>query len=118
MWVYSVTKKTLWKNSGGVVTSRCNSGHDGATNISALEDMEDIGPIPRGTWQILNGFDSKSAGAKTIPILPLDHKARNRTGFTLHGNIGRIPQANGIAMPLSVRNKIDKSKDKVILIIE
>ena len=118
MWVYSVTAKTLWKNTGDVVTTRCSSGHDGAKDISQLDDMKDIGPIPRGTWQVLNGFDSVAIGAKTIPLLPLDHAAKKRAGFTLHGNMVKMSQANGIAMPLSIRNKIDKSKDKTILVIE
>jgi hypothetical protein len=117
MLVYSVSQGALWYNNGNIATANCYSGYDEARNDSTLDDL-DIGPIPRGTWYMLKGFNSKVLGERCIPLLPLDNLKIIRKGFFIHSSYIHEKRVNGIEVSLSVREKIDGGKDRFLLVIQ
>ena len=119
MFVYSVTACALWQSDGKLISTECASGYGDARNMSRLDDMADIGPIPRGLWCILKPFDSKILGAHVMTLLPFNIVGGNmRAGFSMIGNGKLKAGVNGIGMPMGVRLKVSRSKDTELLVIE
>lgn len=114
MFLYSVTKHTLWDDNGNLLTSSCSSGYDEAANCSRLDDMTDIGPIPCSSWAIFQSFGEDF----DMPLLPLDHGANRRVGFSLHGNCRKKSKRAGIYLPLEIRRRISESGDTLLLVVE
>lgn len=118
MFVYSVAAHCLWSDDGKIITTKGASGYHEASNVSALDDLVDIGAIPLGLWQMLKAYNSRALGGVVIPLLPLNHMARCRMGFSIFGAVRKDKYANGIVLPITARNKLSRSNDKILLVIE
>ncbi len=90
MWTYDSANGNLSHDGNFVGTGY--SGHDDGTNNGLnnpdLEQMPDIGPIPRGQWTIEPFFDDP--GGKGPIVAHLDPKPGTevfgRSGFMIHGD--------------------------------
>lgn len=71
------------------------SGHGVGLDNPDLEAMANIGPIPRGEWQIVRWDDVHDDKGPVVAVLePVGHDAHGRTGFLIHGD---NPQLNHAA---------------------
>jgi Protein of unknown function (DUF2778) len=70
----------------GYVT-RGYSGSGQGRNNAAMEDVPDVGPIPRGTYAIGEAETSDKLGPIAMPLTPLaGTDTHGRSGFFIHGD--------------------------------
>ena len=67
------------------------SGTGEGRNNPAMQDVQDVGPIPQGEWQWGSPYDSPNTGPNTIPLTPLSgnqcfDSQRDCYSFRAHGN--------------------------------
>ena len=90
------------------------SGKGAGRNNPSLEDMPNIGPIPKGRWKIDQPpYTDKNKGPLVFRLHPVDHDARGRSGFLIHGDSGEHPgeaSEGCIILPRMIRQKIESEK--------
>jgi hypothetical protein len=116
MFEYSIQVGSLYFSPGSGVAcpSRCEgygySGFHEGKNNPDMEDVHDVGPIPRGDYAIGAPFDSPTHGPLAIPLTPLSRtQTFGRSGFLMHGDSIEHPgeASHGcIIMPHYVREHV------------
>ena len=82
------------------------SGKGEGLNNPAKEDVENLGPIPRGEWSIGPHFKHETKGPVVMRLTPIGHKAHDRSGFLIHGDNDKMNHtaSNGcIILPAELR---------------
>jgi RHS repeat-associated protein len=87
-------------------SARGYAGRGEGRNNPSEQDMEGIGPIPRGEWQLTGKwYNSPNTGRNTVVLTPLKNNdcfltGRDCTSFRMHGNNTRNDASKGcIVMP-------------------
>lgn len=63
------------------------SGHEAGLNNSALQNVVEVGPIPKGCYQISRSFDHPKLGPVVMRLSPYkDTNTFGRNGFCIHGD--------------------------------
>lgn len=97
------------------------AGHGLGKNNPEMEDVKNVGPLPKGAYIILSPHDSGNTGPFTMSLMPdPSNKMYGRGGFAIHGDSIKEPgtASNGcIIMPRRVREQIWKSNDKYLEVI-
>ncbi|HIE40528.1 MAG TPA: DUF2778 domain-containing protein [Thiomicrorhabdus sp.] len=117
-WEYSQSTGVLKFNHTKVATGY--AGYGSAKNKSAMQHMKNVGPIPRGEYEIKAPRTSARTGPYVLPLLPVGHNALGRTHFQIHGDSRLNPgtASNGcIIMPRAIREKIWHSGIKKLRVI-
>lgn len=71
---------------GGVEFS-AYSGHGIGLNNPEMENIQDVGPIPRGEWEVIQWHDHyEDKGPCVAQLSPVEHDAHGRVGFLCHGD--------------------------------
>lgn len=71
----------------GNLLGTCYSGHGVGLNNPAKENMENIGPIPRGRWKIIRWDKHHGDKGPCVAVLePVGHDAHLRSAFLIHGD--------------------------------
>ncbi len=83
-WEYSQRTGSVKQNGAGIDTGY--SGHGIGRNDSGMEGVENVGPIPRGSYSIGSPFTHGSKGPVVMRLTPKDHNALGRSGFLIHGD--------------------------------
>lgn len=103
-----------------VIDHKGYSGYMEGKNNPSMQNERNVGPIPRGKWNVGNAYNSNATGPATIILTPQeeggpDLKALNRNNdFRIHGDKKNDPgnASHGcIIMPRSVRDVIINNKD-------
>lgn len=71
------------------------SGFEQGKNSPEYEGIVDIGPIPRGLYQIGLPHTSARTGPLSFNLTPIGHDARGRTDFKVHGDNARHNASHG-----------------------
>lgn len=67
------------------------SGHGVGLDNPDKEDMPNIGPIPRGEWEILRWDDHHGEKGPQVAVLsPVGHNAHGRSAFLIHGDTAEL----------------------------
>ena len=124
-WTYSQTECTLLDPTGAIA-GKGYSGHDAGYNNHEAQNERDIGPTPVGQYQIGPSFRHPQAGPVTMRLAPSpDTNTFGRDGFMIHGDSADHAQNPGpqnsishgcIILALNLRNAIDTSDDKVMVV--
>jgi hypothetical protein len=97
------------------------SGNGLGKNNPKMENMKSIGPIPKGKYFIGEPYNSKNTGPFTMSLTAWeDNEMYGRSGFAIHGDSIKEPgtASHGcIIMSRFIREKINKSKDKIMVVI-
>lgn len=120
MWLYSQRTGELWNGEGQWLASGY-SGFGSGKNNPNLEDVRNVGPIPRGLYKIGTAYDSSRVGPCAIPLEPVDHDCHGRCDFRAHGDSRSNPGTASkgcIILPRKIRNQICDSEDKQLKVIE
>ena len=114
-WTYSQSTGELRHN--GVVVARGYSGNGTGRNNPDAEAQHDVGPIPRGRYQIGASYHNAHTGDVTMNLDPVGHDAHGRTLFRIHGDSRQHPgqASDGCTIfGLDVRQRIAHSGDNVL----
>lgn len=106
-WEYSQTSGDLKFNQSYVGTGY--SGFGLGKNKPNMENVRNIGPIPKGVYRISAPRTSANTGPFVLPLAPVGHNALGRTDFQIHGDSRSNPgsASNGcIIMTRTIREKI------------
>jgi len=120
-WSYSQQTGELFAEGGITALAQGYSGHGEGVNNGALEDVPDVGPIPRGKYIILFPRDTEQEGPYVMPLLPdAANQMHGRSGFLIHGDLtGVILEASlgCIIMPRFARERVWESGDHSLEVI-
>lgn len=84
MWIYRILEKRV-EGDGKIWPAY--SGHGSGLNNPGMESVHNLGPIPRGRWEIVEWLDSYPPHGPIVARLkPTAHDAFGRTGFLVHGD--------------------------------
>jgi hypothetical protein len=119
MWTYSQSTGQLTDSDGNIV----GTGYAGAqphVNDPSAQNLPNIGPLPRGSYQIGTSFTHPLAGPMTMRLTALaPTDTFGRDGFMIHGDTPSLDQTASegcIIMARSVRSLISLSTDKVLTV--
>lgn len=120
MWVWDQSAGTLSRD--GILISRGYSGYKRGKNNPSLQSAKGIGPIPQGMWTITEKYDSANVGPYALKLEPaIDTQVYGRSAFRIHGDSIRNPgnASHGcVILPRTIREKIWKSQDKLLKVVE
>jgi len=115
-WEYSQRTGILWYVND--ITGRRTyigegfSGGGEGLNNPALQDVEDVGPIPRGEWSIGAAYPHEILGLLTMNLIP--RWAINRFAFRMHGGT----RSEGcVIMNSNIRRRVNRSRDRNLRVI-
>lgn len=84
MYLYSQSSGQLSKD--GVLIGIGYSGHGKGINNPLLESIHNVGPLPKGKWQIGPAHFHGHLGSTVMSLTPISHSAFGRGGFYIHGD--------------------------------
>lgn len=107
MLIYSVKSGVIALNNKPIGIGY--SGIGNGLNNSYMEDIRQIGPIPRGTWVMGEPHFSPHTGVYTMDLSPIGHTAFGRSLFRVHGDnraMNHTASHGCIIAPRLVRSKM------------
>jgi len=117
MWIYKQsTGETTHNNTPAGVGY---AGRGEGRNNPAMQDKHDIGPCPRGIYDVENAEDDPKMGPLTMRLTPDKfNEMHGRAGMAIHGNNAVNDASHGcIILPRAVRQMISDSKDRTLVVI-
>ena len=124
MWVYAQASGELSRDDDAAVVSTGYSGSGEGKNNPAMQQIHDVGPIPRGIWHIGEPKCVDSVGPHGPFVLPLTAadgtETFGRSGFLCHGDsYGHPGQASHgcIVLNRHVREAIAASHDQLLKVV-
>lgn len=105
----------------GTLVCMAYSGHGEGVNNPAMQDRPNVGPIPRGLWQIGAAFDHPTLGPVAMRLAMQKGETFGRTAFLLHGDNARRDRSASegcIILPRIVREAVARSGDRGLLVRE
>lgn len=116
-WVYSQSTGEMSHNGSSWVGY---SGTGAGRNNPAMQDVEDVGPIPIGTYNIGGAYDD--LGGLGPCVMHLDPapgtNTFGRTLFRIHGDNPEHDASHGcVILGPAIRHLISNSLDKVLVVV-
>ena len=119
-WTYH-QKSGAWHDPHGTLMHYGYSGHGDGVNNPALESKPNVGPIPRGLWQIQPAFDHPKLGPVAMRLTMQRGNTYGRTAFLIHGDNAarnRTASEGCIIPPRLIREAVAASQDRGLLVVE
>lgn len=86
-----------------------------------MQEVHNIGPIPRGRWVIGPAFTHPLAGPVCMRLTPeVGTETFGRDGFLMHGDLpgGKREASEGcVVMPRTVREQVAASEDRALVVV-
>lgn len=121
MWRYSQSQGLLYYNDRFVAKgySGRNTKQFKGRNNPTLENVPQIGPIPKGTYTIGLARLSQRLGPCVLDLEPTPlTNTFGRSLFRIHGNNSIDDASHGcIILQRAIRIQMDNSKDKVLEVV-
>jgi hypothetical protein len=103
MWKYDQASGVL-TTPAGTPLSAGYSGAGSGQNNPAMQDVPDVGPIPRGMYTIGEPFDSPTHGPFVMTLTPdSSNEMFGRSGFLLHGDSTEHPGCASLGCMVQAR---------------
>ena len=119
MWTYDQLSGALGKDGQRVATGY--SGFGEGKNNPDLENIHDVGPIPKGVYGIGPPQDTPTHGPHVLALTPEPGtNTFGRDGFLIHGDSVQNPgtASHGcIILPRTARDQIAASGDHQIQVV-
>jgi len=117
-WAYKQSTGELLHNNIHVANGY--SGHSAGLNNPLMQDVPDVGPIPRGTYTIGTFFTHPTKGPLAAHLTPLPGTQEyGRSEFLMHGDNAKMNHTASegcIIMAHDVRQKVMESKDTQLVV--
>jgi len=114
-WVYVQATGIL--SHGGEPVGKGYAGHGQGLNNPKLQMVHNLGPIPKGVWEIGIWFDDHHLGVCVAALRPTDQDTFGRGGFFIHGDNFKMNQTASdgcIILSRQLREAIKNSKETQI----
>ncbi|BCQ27646.1 DUF2778 domain-containing protein (plasmid) [Caballeronia sp. NK8] len=117
-WTYNRTDGTLTDPQGNVVARNGYSGAGEGRNNPAMEDVQNVGPIPQGSYAIAHARHSTRTGPVSMDLAPeVGTHTFGRSAFMIHGdNLSHTASHGCIILPRSTRTQIEESADRRLVV--
>ena len=117
-WKYDQSSGELSYN--GMVIGTGYAGKGIGKNNPKMEHVVDVGPIPKGEYQIGPAHRSSTGlGPVVLDLDPVGHNALGRTLFRIHGDNATSTASEGcIIMSRPVRQRVADSQDRILEVVE
>jgi hypothetical protein len=119
-WTYA--QKTGDLQQDGKHVSTGYSGASEGKNNPAMENVHNVGPIPRGDWTIAGPpVDSKDHGPYVLKLNPAPStETHGRSGFLMHGDSKAHPGSAShgcVILPRTAREEVWQSGDRDLEVV-
>jgi hypothetical protein len=108
MWKYEQSTGRMFAPEGEIVAVGY-AGKGKGKNNPAWQNVQGMGPLPRGFYKIGKPYDSKKVGPFALPLTPFpENEMFGRASFRVHGDNAKFPGTASegcVIMPRSVRGK-------------
>ena len=119
MWTYSQLSGAL--SHDGQPVGAGYSGMGPGKNNPALQNVHDVGPIPRGIWRIGPPYDTATHGPHAMALTPEPGTDTfGRAGFLIHADSVSHPgqaSCGCIVLSSALRHQISSSGDRSLTIV-
>ena len=120
MWTYNSANGSLSKD--GVLVGTGYSGHGDGINNPSLEQVHNVGPIPRGSFTISHFFNDPGGKGPVVARLTPDEGTDTfgRGGFMIHGDNSEhdgTASHGCIVLARSLREQIATSGDTILQVV-
>ena len=119
-WSYEVSTGKI-TTPQGFTLGEGYSGNGAGLNNSAMEAVHDVGPIPRGEYQIGEFFDDAVKGPIVCHLTPVaPFAALGRSGFMIHGDnqlLNHTASEGCIVAARFIREQISESGDTILEVV-
>lgn len=120
-WTYSQGTHTLTDSSGTVVSTGGYAGNGAGLNNPAMQNVQNIGPLPQGTYTIGPQYKNPNTGVATMNLTPAaTNNMFGRSLFRIHGdNAAQNNSASEgcIIQNRNVRDQIYNSGDTTLIVV-
>ena len=120
MWTWEQSKGRMLDSKGNLLAEGY-SGAGAAKNDPDKQAIEDVGPIPQGTYRIAPPVDTVTHGPAVLPLTPLPmNQIYGRMGFLIHGDSVVSPGTASmgcIILPRFARDRIAQSGDSTLKVV-
>lgn len=119
MWKYVQSTGDLFDSGGNYVETGYSGASPGGKNDPSKECVKNVGPIPRGFYDIEQ--EKSSPTVVTLPLTPDDPNYCNpaRDGFLIHGDNSSGTASQGcIIMSKATRIKVRDSGDSRLQVVK
>jgi len=119
-WTYSQKTGELQQDGKPVASGYSGAGE--GKNNPAMENVHNVGPIPKGQWAIEGPpFNTEEHGPYVLALKPsAETSTFGREGFLLHGDSKESPGCASqgcIIMPRVAREQVWKSDDRDLNVV-
>ena len=118
-WRYDQESGIITLNDKFVSAGYAGAG-DGKNN-PAMQDVHNVGPLPRGDYTIGEPCDTKTHGPYVLHLTPAaENEMCGRSGFLIHGDSVVHPGTASegcIILPRPVRERIWSSGDTALTVV-
>lgn len=118
-WTYS--QETGQLSQDGLIAAVGYSGAGEGKNNPAMQEVHNVGPIPRGFYDIGEPCDTKTHGPYVLHLHPAaENEMCGRSSFLIHGDSVLHPGTASegcIIMPRTVRERIWNSGDRRLEVV-
>jgi Protein of unknown function (DUF2778) len=119
MWIYDQRTGTLSRNDE--VLGQGYSGFGDGKNNPVMQDEANLGPIPKGSYEIGPPRDTPTHGPHVMELSPsAETHTFGRSGFLIHGDSVVNPgtASHGcIILARDLRDKISSSNDSQLRVV-
>jgi hypothetical protein len=119
MWTYNQLTAALSHN--GQLAGTGYSGMGPGKNNPAMQDVYDVGPIPKGKWHIGPPYDTPTHGPHVMALTPEQGTVTfGRSGFLIHADSISHPgkaSCGCIVLSNALRNQISASGDRELEVV-
>jgi hypothetical protein len=118
MWTYSQSSGVMMHDN--VRVGMGYAGHLAGKNNPSFQNEHNLGPVPRGRWQIGLASEHTTHGPVVMRLTPESGtETFGRGGFLIHGDTIKDPGQGSlgcIVMPRFVRDQIAASSDRELTV--
>jgi hypothetical protein len=117
-WIYSQTTGVLTDPDGNIAASDGYSGAGRGRNNQSMENVANVGPIPRGSYRIGTAHHSAHTGPVSMALSPVAATHTfGRSAFRIHGdNLSHTASHGCVILNRSVRERINASTDRTLVV--
>ena len=119
-WQFS-TDSGKFVDPAGMTLCYGYSGHGDGVNNPDMENVPNVGPIPRGVYSIGEAVTHPVMGPLTMALTPgADTEIFGRAGFDIHGDTPSMDHSAShgcVILPHDVRATVAVSADRVLTVV-